>query len=122
MKILICEALGHSYGEHRALDACSLALEQGKLHVLLGPSGCGKSTLLEVIAGLQPCTQGRIILRGEEISQQPPQQRRLSMVFQTPACFPHMSVLENILFASPTQDAHARRKAGKAAEIAGARG
>ena len=85
MKILICEALGHSYGEHRALDACSLALEQGKLHVLLGPSGCGKSTLLEVIAGLQPCTQGRIILRGEEISQQPPQQRRLSMVFQTPA-------------------------------------
>ncbi|MEE0773375.1 MAG: ATP-binding cassette domain-containing protein, partial [Merdibacter sp.] len=74
MKILICEALGHSYGEHRALDACSLALEQGKLHVLLGPSGCGKSTLLEVIAGLQPCTQGRIILRGEEISQQPPQQ------------------------------------------------
>ena len=54
MKILICEALGHSYGEHRALDACSLALEQGKLHVLLGPSGCGKSTLLEVIAGLQP--------------------------------------------------------------------
>lgn len=116
MKILICETLGHSYGEHRALDACSLALEQGKLHVLLGPSGCGKSTLLEVIAGLQPCTQGRIILRGEEISQQPPQQRRLSMVFQTPACFPHMSVLENILFASPTQDAHARRKAQ---EIAG---
>ena len=116
MKILICEALGHSYGEHRALDACSLALEQGKLHVLLGPSGCGKSTLLEVIAGLQPCTQGRIILRGEEISQQPPQQRRLSMVFQTPACFPHMSVLENILFASPTQDAHARKKAQ---EIAG---
>lgn len=50
MKILICEALGHSYGEHRALDACSLTLEQGKLHVLLGPSGCGKSTLLEVIA------------------------------------------------------------------------
>ena len=75
MKILICEALRHSYGEHRALDACSLALEQGKLHVLLGPSGCGKSTLLDVIAGLQPCTQGRIILRGAEISQQPPQQR-----------------------------------------------
>ena len=110
MKILECVRLSRSYGEHAALKECSLTLEEGRMHVLLGPSGCGKSTLLEVLAGLQPCAQGTIRLHGEDVSAMPPQQRRMAMVFQTPACFPHMSVKENIMFASPAQDEKAEKK------------
>ena len=118
MKILICEALGHSYGEHRALDACSLALEQGKLHVLLGPSGCGKSTLLEVIAGPAAMYAGKDHPAGRgDPASRPPQQRRLSMVFQTPGLLSaYEACWKTSWFASPTQDAHARRKVQ---EIAG---
>lgn len=117
MKILECVRLSRSYGEHAALKECSLTLEEGRMHVLLGPSGCGKSTLLEVLAGLQPCAQGTIRLHGEDVSAMPPQQRRMAMVFQTPACFPHMSVKENIMFASPAQDEKAEKKAREIAAM-----
>ncbi len=66
--------------------------------VLLGPSGCGKSTTLRLIAGLEVATAGRIAIGGVDVTHLPPAERRLSMVFQSYALFPHLSVAENIIF------------------------
>jgi sn-glycerol 3-phosphate transport system ATP-binding protein len=85
-------------GQVRAVDAISFALEAGTLNVLLGPSGCGKSTTLRLIAGLEPTDGGRITIGGRDVTGLPPAQRNISMVFQSYALFPHLSVAENILF------------------------
>src|SRR5512146_2165997 len=66
--------------------------------VLLGPSGCGKSTTLRLIAGLEAATAGRIAIGGVDVTDRPPAERRISMVFQSYALFPHLSVAENIVF------------------------
>jgi sn-glycerol 3-phosphate transport system ATP-binding protein len=87
-----------SDGQVRAVDAISFALEPGTLNVLLGPSGCGKSTTLRLIAGLEPADGGRIVIDGRDVTALPPSQRNISMVFQSYALFPHLSVAENILF------------------------
>ena len=81
-----------------ALDDVSVTLPSGRFSVLLGPSGCGKSTLLRLIAGLDTPTAGQIYVDETEITALPPSQRNLSMVFQSYALFPHLSVAENILF------------------------
>lgn len=82
----------------RALEDVTVTLPSGQFSVLLGPSGCGKSTLLRLIAGLDTPTAGRIVLDGADITDAPPSQRNLSMVFQSYALFPHLNVAENILF------------------------
>jgi sn-glycerol 3-phosphate transport system ATP-binding protein len=66
--------------------------------VLLGPSGCGKSTTLRLIAGLEQVSGGRVLIGGEDVTDRPPARRRLSMVFQSYALFPHLTVAENIVF------------------------
>ncbi len=68
----------------------------GECLALLGPSGCGKSTVLRVIAGLDPCDGGRILLDGREITRQPPARRRVAMVFQSYALYPHLDVERNL--------------------------
>ncbi len=85
-------------GHVRAVDAISFALEPGTLNVLLGPSGCGKSTTLRLIAGLEAADGGHIMIDGRDVTALPPAQRNISMVFQSYALFPHLSVAENILF------------------------
>ena len=85
-------------GQVRAVDSISFALEPGTLNVLLGPSGCGKSTTLRLIAGLDHADTGRIWIDGRDVTDLPPARRRISMVFQSYALFPHLSVLENIVF------------------------
>jgi sn-glycerol 3-phosphate transport system ATP-binding protein len=85
-------------GHVRAVDAISFALEPGTLNVLLGPSGCGKSTTLRLIAGLEAADGGRITIDDRDVTALPPAQRNISMVFQSYALFPHLSVAENILF------------------------
>ena len=76
----------------------SFVAEAGTLVVLLGPSGCGKSTTLRLIAGLEEADSGTITIGGRDVTQLPPAERRIAMVFQSYALFPHLSVAENIVF------------------------
>lgn len=82
----------------KAVDDISFDVAEGEFIALLGPSGCGKSTTLKMLAGLETPTAGQILLNGRDITHLPPGKRRLSMVFQSYALFPHLSVKDNILF------------------------
>ncbi len=81
-----------------AVDDISLEIEPGKLVTLLGPSGCGKTTTLRMIAGLEMATKGKIFIGDNDVSSLPATDRDVSMVFQSYALFPHMSVLENVSY------------------------
>ncbi|WP_084009652.1 ABC transporter ATP-binding protein [Pandoraea oxalativorans] len=109
MSSLVIESVNKQWGDTYALQDVSFAADAGSLVVLLGPSGCGKSTLLRMIAGLDTPTSGRILLGGDDVTALPPARRKLSMVFQSYALFPHLSVRENLLFGlrvrrEPTRD------------------
>jgi iron(III) transport system ATP-binding protein len=82
----------------RAVDNINVSISEGQFVTLLGPSGCGKTTTLRLIAGFEFPTTGRIILDGQEINEQPPNQRDMAMVFQSYALFPHLSVFDNIAY------------------------
>ena len=82
----------------RAVECVSFEAEAGRFVVLLGPSGCGKSTTLRLIAGLETVSTGRVLIGGNDVTSLPPAKRNISMVFQSYALFPHLSVAENILF------------------------
>jgi len=86
------------WGTTRAVEDISFEAAAGRLLVLLGPSGCGKSTTLRLIAGLEEASTGRIAIGGRDVTTLPPARRGISMVFQSYALFPHLSVAENILF------------------------
>jgi sn-glycerol 3-phosphate transport system ATP-binding protein len=86
------------WGAMRAVDDVSLTADEGSLLVLLGPSGCGKSTTLRLIAGLEDADAGTIAIGGVDVTHLTPAQRKISMVFQSYALFPHLSVAENIVF------------------------
>jgi len=81
-----------------AVDNVSLQVRDGEFMVLLGPSGCGKTTLLRMIAGLEFPTSGRMLIGGRDVTDLPPRQRQIAMVFQSYAVFPHMTVADNIGF------------------------
>src|SRR3954464_1403294 len=83
----------------------------GCFAVLLGPSGCGKSTTLRLIAGLEQATEGSVHIGGQEGNALPPAARRISMVFQSYALFPHLSVAENILFGLKVRSVPATEQA-----------
>jgi iron(III) transport system ATP-binding protein len=85
-------------GKVRAVDRANISIEEGEFITLLGPSGCGKTTTLRLIAGFEFPTEGRIVLDGEVINDQPPNQRDMAMVFQSYAIFPHLNVFENIAY------------------------
>ena len=86
------------YGDVRAVDDVSFTIAPGTLVTLLGPSGCGKTTTLRLIAGLDFTTGGDILIGGAEVSGLPPADRNVSMVFQSYALFPHMTVRENVAY------------------------
>ncbi|CAM3986827.1 ABC transporter ATP-binding protein [Bordetella muralis] len=98
MSTLILEDLTKQYGDAAAIQGVSFTAPAGSFTVLLGPSGCGKSTTLRMIAGLDTPTSGHIRIGDRDVTHLPPSQRRISMVFQSYALFPHLSVRENILF------------------------
>jgi len=99
MSSIILDNISKQYGGAvPAVDRVSFTVETGTFTVLLGPSGCGKSTTLRMIAGLDEPTSGRIHIAGRDVTELPPAQRKISMVFQSYALFPHLSVKENILF------------------------
>jgi iron(III) transport system ATP-binding protein len=90
-------------GEVTAVDHVSLEIEKGQLVTLLGPSGCGKTTTLRLIAGFEFPTSGTIWLDGKVINQEPPHKRDMSMVFQSYAIFPHLTVYENTAYGLNVQ-------------------
>ena len=85
-------------GKVKAVDNLSLMAEAGTLVTLLGPSGCGKTTMLRMIAGLEMATRGRILIGGKDVTKLPATDRDVSMVFQSYALFPHMTVEENVSY------------------------
>ena len=88
-----------SYGtETVAVDDFDQEIRRGQLVTLLGPSGCGKTTTLRIIAGFEVPTNGRVLLDGKDVTNLPPNRRNISMVFQSYALFPHLTVEENISF------------------------
>src|ERR687885_1881969 len=82
-----------------AVDQLDLAIEDGEFLVLVGPSGCGKSTSLRMLAGLEDVNAGRILIGDRDVTQMPPKDRDIAMVFQSYALYPHMSVADNMGFA-----------------------
>ena len=86
------------WGGTKALAAINLTIEPGSFCVLLGPSGCGKSTTLRIIAGLESASAGQVFVDGRDVTNAPPAQRGIAMVFQNYALFPHLSVADNITF------------------------
>jgi multiple sugar transport system ATP-binding protein len=85
-------------GNVTAVDDVSLTIEDGEFMVLVGPSGCGKSTLLRMIAGLEEITDGTISIGDRDVTELPPPERDIAMVFQNYALYPHMNVRENLGF------------------------
>ena len=85
-----------SFGEGAVLDAVDLDVQDGEFLALVGASGCGKSTLLRIIAGLEAQSTGSIVIGGQPVDHLRPRQRRIAMVFQSYALYPHMTVRENI--------------------------
>ena len=92
------EAVHKTFGKVTAVDDVDLHVAEGEFVVLLGPSGCGKTTLLRCLAGLERVDSGRIFIGDRDATDLPPRRRRISMVFQSYAVFPHLTVRENIAF------------------------
>ncbi|MDC0988330.1 ABC transporter ATP-binding protein [Candidatus Pelagibacter sp.] len=92
------ENITKKFNETVAVDNVSCIFEAGTLTTLLGPSGCGKTTSLRIIAGLERATSGKILIDNEDVTILPATDRDVSMVFQSYALFPHMSVIENVSY------------------------
>ena len=92
------ENITKKFNETTAVDNVSCSFEAGTLTTLLGPSGCGKTTSLRIIAGLERATSGKILVDDEDVTLLPATDRDVSMVFQSYALFPHMSVIENVSY------------------------
>jgi multiple sugar transport system ATP-binding protein len=98
MAIVETKQLRKVFTDHTAVDGVDLATREGEFLVLLGPSGCGKTTLLRMIAGLEKQTSGDIVIGGALVNDLPPRERKIAMVFQSYALYPHMTVAKNIAF------------------------
>ena len=86
------------FGDTEVIPPLNLEIRDGEFVVFVGPSGCGKSTLLRLIAGLEDVSSGRILINGEDATEVSPAKRKLAMVFQSYALYPHMTVRKNIAF------------------------
>jgi iron(III) transport system ATP-binding protein len=113
-RLLEIAGVGQGYNGHRVLNDFSLALARGQIGCILGPSGCGKTTALRCVAGFERITAGRIALNGADVSRPgysvPPELRRIGMVFQDYALFPHLTAAENVGFGLRHLDAAARAR------------
>jgi multiple sugar transport system ATP-binding protein len=112
------DGLSKQFGAVEVIRDLSLAIEAGEFCALLGPSGCGKSTLLRMIAGLETVTSGRVVIGGRDVTQVPPAKRRISMVFQSYALYPHMTVRQNIGFSLDVAGAPKREILEKSDKVA----
>ncbi len=98
MAFLEFDGIAQSFGRIKAVDNVSLGINQGEVFSLLGPSGCGKTTLLRICAGFQSPQAGRVILDGRDITDLPPDKRKVNTVFQNYALFPNLNLYDNIAF------------------------
>ncbi|MCK0197245.1 sn-glycerol-3-phosphate ABC transporter ATP-binding protein UgpC [Ancylobacter sp. 6x-1] len=98
MSFLQLDTIKKTYGDVSVIKGVSFAAAKGEFVVFVGPSGCGKSTLLRMIAGLEDVTEGHLYIDGKDVTYEEPAKRELSMVFQSYALYPHMSVFENMAF------------------------
>ena len=97
------EGVSRHFGKVRAVDELSLEVPPHSFVTLLGPSGCGKSTTLGLVAGLEELESGRVFLGDRDITNEPPNERRMAMVFQNYALYPHMTAFGNIAFGLKLQ-------------------
>lgn len=104
------------YGDVTALKPLNLDIQQGELVTLLGPSGCGKTTTLRLIAGLEAATEGTIYIGGKDVTHLTATYRNVSMVFQSYALFPHMSVADNVSYGLRVNKVPAKEAKAKAEE------
>ena len=102
----------------QVIKGVDLEIEDGEFIVFVGPSGCGKSTLLRMIGGLEETSRGAIVLDGNDVTDKPPHERGLTMVFQSYALYPHMSVADNMGFSLKTSGAPKAEIDTKVAEAA----
>jgi len=105
------------FGQAVAVNDVSFTIPAGTLCTLLGPSGCGKTTILRMVAGLEYPSAGQVLIGGQNVSTLPPSERDVSMVFQSYALFPHMTVLENVAYG-PTVARKPKKQAEDAARAA----
>jgi len=114
--VLELRSISHAYGEQAVVKSLSLSLGRGTIGCLLGPSGCGKTTVLRCIAGFERVAAGEIRLSGQTVAgptlHLPPEKRRVGMVFQDYALFPHLSVAENVAFGL-----HGMHRAGRRTRV-----
>src|SRR5713226_2495391 len=103
MAIVETRNIRKRFGDSTAVDGVDLATTEGEFLVLLGPSGCGKTTLLRVVAGLELQTSGDVLIGGRVVNDIPPRARKIAMVFQSYALYPHMTVAKNIAFPLKAQ-------------------
>ena len=95
---VVFDRVSKRYGDVLAVDDVSFRVAKGELVTLLGPSGCGKTTTLRMVAGLEPVSEGRVLIETTDVTLRAANERDVSMVFQSYALFPHMSVLENVCY------------------------
>ncbi|MEJ8472949.1 ABC transporter ATP-binding protein [Roseibium algae] len=112
------ESVGKLFGNSRAVDDVSIDIPAGSFTVLLGPSGCGKSTTLRMIAGLEGTDEGQILIGDQDVTDKASSKRDISMVFQSYALFPHLSVAENIIFGLKVRKVPAAERHAKLIQVA----
>jgi sn-glycerol 3-phosphate transport system ATP-binding protein/multiple sugar transport system ATP-binding protein len=122
--MLRCAARGvkKSFGETPVLKGVDLEIPEGSFAVLVGSSGCGKSTLLRIVAGLEEVDEGRVELAGKDVTNLPPRDRDVAMVFQSYALYPHLSVRENLAFGlrlRKVDDSEIDKRVREASEMLG---
>jgi spermidine/putrescine ABC transporter ATP-binding subunit len=105
------------FGNTLAADHIDLDIHEGEFLTLLGSSGCGKTTLMRMIAGFEAADSGSIAIDGQDVTQLPPRQRRLGMVFQQYSLFPHMTIAENIGYGLRAQNAPASQIEARVREM-----
>ncbi|MDR0302070.1 MAG: ATP-binding cassette domain-containing protein [Treponema sp.] len=98
MNFLEIKDITKRFGTQTVLNGINADIERGELVCILGPSGCGKTTLLRIIAGLENADSGKIFIDGKDCTLLPPSKRNFGIVFQSYALFPHMTVMENVMF------------------------
>jgi len=118
MATLDLKNINKSFGATQVLFDIDLAIKDKEFVVFVGPSGCGKSTLLRIISGLDMATEGNVIIAGEDVSEAHPIDRGISMVFQSYALYPHLTVYENIAFPLRVQKASKEEVETKVMEAA----